>query len=469
LAGTGKSTIARTIARKYFEQRRLGASFFFTRGGGDASHAGKFVTSIARQLASNIPSLQSLICEAIAEWNDIAIQSLRDQWRQLVLAPLSKLNSNSGSPPYIFVVDALDECDDDKNIRIILQLLIEARSLTKSLLRVFLTSRPEIPIRCGFSQIPDADRYDFVLHNISTTIVDRDIAICLEHELKAVAQEQALDPGWPGEEAIKCLVRNASGLFIWCATACRFIREGGLFAERRLCILLKGGTSITAPEAHLAEIYTTVLKSSIYPTYTEQEKEDYYNILRRVLGSVVILSATLPISSLSRLLHIPKQNVDQILGHLHAILDIPRDQSHPLRLHHPSFRDFLLSKDRCSDSNFWVDEKQAHRVLTKSCIQLMSTFLKQDICGIDVPGVHIRDVASSRIEKSLPPEVQYACRYWAHHLHKSGGQIFDNSHIHQFLQAHLLHWLEALCWMRKMSEGILSINSLVSIAFVSRL
>ncbi|KAN0074911.1 Quinonprotein alcohol dehydrogenase-like superfamily [Elaphomyces granulatus] len=467
LAGTGKSTIARTIARKYFEQRRLGASFFFTKGGGDTSHAGKFITSIAHQFASNIPPLQPSICEAITECNDIASLSLRDQWCQLVLTPLSKLDSNSNSPSYILVVDALDECEDDKNIRIILQLLTEARSLTKSRLRVFLTSRPEIPIRCGFSQVPEVDRNDFVLHNISTEIVDHDIAIFLEHELKVIAQELTLDPEWPGEEAIKLLVKNASGLFIWCATVCRFIREGGLFAEERLCILLNGSTSTTAPEAHLSEIYATVLQSSIYPTYTEQEKEKLCSILRQVLGSVVILSATLPISSLSRLLHIAKQKVDQILGHLHAILDIPRDQSRPLRLHHPSFRDFLLSKDRCSDPSFWVDEKQAHQMLTKSCIQLMSTSLKQDICDVVAPGIPLIDIANSRVDKSLPPEVQYACLYWAHHLHKSGRQIFDNSYIHQFLQAHLLHWLEALSWMRKMSDGILAINSLVSIALTS--
>jgi hypothetical protein len=31
LAGTGKSTIARTVARTYFEQKRLRASFFFSK------------------------------------------------------------------------------------------------------------------------------------------------------------------------------------------------------------------------------------------------------------------------------------------------------------------------------------------------------------------------------------------------------------------------------------------------------
>jgi len=72
LASTGKSTIARTITRKYFERERLGASFFFSRGGGDISHAGKFFTSIAVQLANNIPSLQQHIYDAITKHKDVA-------------------------------------------------------------------------------------------------------------------------------------------------------------------------------------------------------------------------------------------------------------------------------------------------------------------------------------------------------------------------------------------------------------
>src|SRR5438045_3239256 len=109
LAGTGKSTIARTVARNYFEQKRLRASFFFSRGGGDVGHAGKFVTSIALQLASSVPCLDQYVCDAIKERRDLASQSLRDQWQQLVLRPLSKLSGSSGQLPYVLVVDALDE------------------------------------------------------------------------------------------------------------------------------------------------------------------------------------------------------------------------------------------------------------------------------------------------------------------------------------------------------------------------
>ncbi|KAF2176113.1 hypothetical protein K469DRAFT_700434 [Zopfia rhizophila CBS 207.26] len=466
LAGTGKSTVARTVAREYYEQKRLGASFFFSRGGGDVSHTGRFITSIAVQLANNVPGLHQYICDAITERSDIASQSLRDQWHQLVLRPLSKLDGDGYRSSYVLVVDALDECDDDNNIRIVIQLLAEARSLEMVRLRVFLTSRPEIPIRYGFREISDAAHQDFILHNISPSIVDHDISIFLEYNLRLIGQEDSLDAGWPGAEAIRTLVQSASGLFIWAATACRFIREG-LFADERLRTLLNGDASAAAPEEHLNGIYITVLQNSIRPGYMEQEKQRLYSMLRDILGSIVALFSPLSVECLSRLLRITKQRVDRMLKDLHAVLDISMDQSQPLRLHHPSFRDFLLDKRRCSDSNFWVNEKQAHRTLAASCIRLMSTLLKQDIRGVDAPGVLITSIDSSQVQQCLPPELQYACLYWIQHLQKSGAQLCDNDQVHQFLQAHLLHWLEALSWMQKVSEGIHAIASLESIALTS--
>jgi hypothetical protein len=81
----------------------------------------------------------------------------------------------------------------------------------------------------------------------------------------------------------------------------------------------------------------------------------------------------------------------------------------------------------------------------------------------------VTDIESSRVKQCLPLEVQYACLYWVQHFQKCGAQLYDNDQFHQFLQVHLLHWLEALSWMRKISEGILAITSLESIALVSLL
>ena len=471
LAGTGKSTIARTIARRYFEQKRLGASFFFSRGGGDlggdVGHAGKFFTSFAVQLAHNAPQLQRYISEAVTEQSDIANLSLRDQWHQLVLRPLSRLDGSSSPSSYVLIVDALDECDSEDDIRIILQLLAEARTLKTIQLRFFLTSRPEIPIRHGIYRIPQVNHQDFVLHNISPAVINHDISLFLEYNLRIIREEWTLGAGWPGEQALKQLVVNAGGLFIWAATACRFIRDGRDFAERRLFLMLQSGASVTAPERHLNEIYTTVLKSSISPSLDNFERQDILVRFRKVLGSMVILFSPLSARSISRLLYVAEEWINRTLNHLHAILDIPEDQTRPLRLHHPSFRDFLLDKDRCSDPKFWVDEKKAHETLAEGCIRIMSAFLKQDICEQDAPGVFVADIESSRIEQYLPPEVQYACLYWIQHLQKSGVQLSDNDYVHRFLKEHFLHWLEALSWMQKVSVGIYTITSLESIALVS--
>jgi hypothetical protein len=50
--GTGKSTIARTVADKYSVQKRLGASFFFSRDSEDVNHAGEFFATIAARFVS---------------------------------------------------------------------------------------------------------------------------------------------------------------------------------------------------------------------------------------------------------------------------------------------------------------------------------------------------------------------------------------------------------------------------------
>ncbi|KAF1814219.1 hypothetical protein P152DRAFT_392943 [Eremomyces bilateralis CBS 781.70] len=459
LAGTGKSTIAHTVARTYLENGRLGASFFFSRGGGDVGHAVKFVTSIAVQLARNVPNLCRHICGAIAERNDIANQSLRDQWQHLIVSPLLKLDDKDSRSSYVLVVDALDECADENNIRTILQLLAKTRSVTKIRIRIFLTSRPEIPIRYGLCQMPDTEHKDFVLHNISRSTINHDITVFLESKLSLIGQERSFGAGWPGEDAITHLVQSASGLFIWAATACRYIHEGGSLAADRLSIILQG----IAPNEQLNKIYLTVLRSSV-GNLRKKERKKWYKLLKDTAGSIVLLLSPLSILSLARLLKVSPEQVIRTLGDLHSILDIPDDLIRPLRLHHPSFRDFLLDQKRCNDLNFWVNEKQAQGILAARCIELMSTSLKQDICGMKAPGVLVADISSNRVEQYFTPEVQYACLCWVQHLQKSDTRLHDNDLVHQFLQMHLLHWLEALSWMRRISEGIYAITSLESVA-----
>ncbi|PVH71132.1 hypothetical protein DL98DRAFT_577528 [Cadophora sp. DSE1049] len=463
LAGTGKSTIARTIAHNCFQQGRLGASFFFSKGGGDIRHAGKFFTTIAAQLCEESQYLKRCIYDAMKENKNIATQSYANQWRQLILGPLSKLDRGYRPFSFVFVIDAMDECESDADITLILQLLAEAQSLKKVRLRVFLTSRPDTPIRHGFDQISEDKRQHIVLHNISTLVINHDISIFLTHKLQLIGRESYFPDDWPGLDVIADLVQKANGLFIWAATACRFI-GGGPLAKKRIGAILAGEIDAESPEGHLNQLYTSVLQSSIPQNYSEKFKQELYILLRSILGSIAILLSPLSVNSLSIILD--EESVGVAIKDLHAIIDIPKDQNQQLRLHHPSFRDFLLNKHRCGD--FWVDEMQAHQILAARCIQLMSRKLRKDICEMHAPGSQASQVESSRIQKYLLPEVQYACLYWVQHLQRSGSQAYDGQEAHRFLQAHLLHWLEALGWMGKASEGILAILTLEALIPANR-
>jgi hypothetical protein len=370
------------------------------------------VTSLAVQLARNVPALRQCITNAVAKRDDIASQSLHDQWHHLILGPLSKLSDKDCPASLVLVVDALDECDSDSNIRIIVQLLAEARSLTRARLRVLLTSRPEVPIRHGFYQVPEAGHQDAVLHNISRSIVDHDITLFLQHNLQVIANERCLRAGWPGAEIVVQLVQSACGLFIWAATACRFIRDGKRFAARRLeTILRNDGKATATPEKHLNEIYTTVLENSIQD-YTDEEKKEQCRGIRYILGSIVALFSPLSAQSLDQLLDVA-EGVRPTLEDLHAILDIPEDPAQPVRLHHPSFRDFLLDRKRCGDDRFYVDEKSSHEKLARCCLKLITAphGLRQDMCDLSDPGILRGEINEETVDRNLPPKLQYACRY----------------------------------------------------------
>lgn len=173
-----------------------------------------------------------------------------------------------------------------------------------------------------------------------------------------------------------------------------------------------------APEGHLDWIYLTVLNRSLDPDSdpdsiapTPQEIRHCSNTVRDVLGSIVVLFSLLSVKSVCRLLLIPEGKEEEAKGtlrSLHAVLDIPEDETYVLRLHHPSFRDFLLNKRRCYDTYFWVDEKRTHQKLADRCIRLMSTSLKQNICEVNAPGIPATRIESRRVEQYLCPRLRIA-------------------------------------------------------------
>ena len=84
---------------------------------------------------------------------------------------------------FVLVVDALDECEDEDHIRLILQVLAKVEALDTVRFRIFITSRLEISIRLGFHKMPKIIHCDLMLHSIPQSIIEQDISVFLRHEL----------------------------------------------------------------------------------------------------------------------------------------------------------------------------------------------------------------------------------------------------------------------------------------------
>ena len=265
MAGTGKSTIARTMADHFSSENRLIANFFFSKGRGDRGHARYFFSTIAVQMARASPLIRTYICEAIDEQPGIAQQAMLEQWNKLILQPLRKMKYHQPfSRPMVFVIDALDECSNQEDIRLILRLLAESTDLTTLKLRVFVTSRPETPIRLGFRDISRILYEDLALQNVSRSVVEADIHTFFEYELGKIRRNRDLPSGWPHGQKVKLLVQKANCLFIYAATACLYI--GGApraSPETRLSNLISGEVADTLSTRNLDEMYLQILRDSV--------------------------------------------------------------------------------------------------------------------------------------------------------------------------------------------------------------
>lgn len=416
IAGTGKSTIAHTLAKEWEEQGLLGGTFFFSRSQANISSASLFCTTISMQLTRAIPPLVSNVQNVLERHPDIPRKRLKEQWKHLVTEPLAKISKSAGmASSWILIVDALDECESEKDAETIIELLAELSTIRTIAIRVLLTSRPELRIH---SNIPCRD---LVLHEIPDDWVRRDISIFFRNELKGIQEKYQLEEGWPGEERLAQLCRKSMGLFIYATTACLFISD----------------------------------KFSGQETY-----QSLVSRFQKVIGALSILRNSLPLAELSALIAEPKGSVSSMLRSLCSVLDADLSEK-PIRMIHPAFRDFLFDSSRCSSvSQFHIKYQEAHDSVLNHCIVVMSNYFEQNFYPDKLRGNIIPPIELSKYQV-------YAIEHLVYHAEQAGksGDTIDT--IYEFLKKHFLFWLETLCRIKQVSRGISMMEVLERICRVS--
>lgn len=476
VAGTGKSTISRTIACRFKEQGLLGASFFFKRGERDRGDAALFFTTIADQLVAKEPRLLPFVREAIESDPRIATKALKEQFEKLILQPLSQIHRGAeGHQTIAIVIDALDECEHDNDIKLIIYLFSQMGVLPFARFRIVITSRPDLPIRLGFQGI--RSKYQHVaLHQLPEPVLEHDISVFLKHELARIRDDYnigtfdvlQLPPDWPSDNDMKALVQMAIPLFIFAATVCRFLNHKTSNPADQLRKVLSCRSSRDSGFDQLDSTYLPVL-NQLVAGRTDEERSHLLSEFREIVGAIVLLAEPLSALSLSSLLATPLRSIAGIVNNLHAILDVPSKADSPIKLFHLSLRDYLVHPDKRDSNPFWVDEMETHKRIAVCCLELLSSngCLKRDICGLGKPGTARIDVDAETINKHLPTVVRYACMYWVYHLKRGGSRIVDGGQAHLFLKTHFLHWLEALSFVGKVSESIIMIKTLHELLEVS--
>jgi len=435
-AGTGKSSIAHEIARRFDKMHRLTSSFIFLRKEQSKREAYHLFTTLARDLSDRYPSFKTALGRVVKD-NSSLRAGTRDYgtlFESLILEPLKDLHIVG---PILVVIDALDESGDVTGRNGLHEFLAKNLSRLPSNFRLLITSRPEDGVESSFVGAPSVSiKYMNDLKLAAKT--DDDILTLL---LRLLPPDEFRTYG-------VSLTKKAEGLFQWAAVACGYILKppGSFGFSKKKCIehLLRRSADYHRQDP-LDELYKEVLEGY----YIHQEAR---LLFRSVVGQLITAFEPLSIRSLTTLRHHISNDDDdydsvaEMLRHLGSLLSNVNsaDQNRPIIPLHTSFRDFLINKEKSGD--FCVSLQDAHRQLAHSCLGLLLKDLKFNICNLESSYLANKDIKNlrSRVDKHIPPALSYACRFWDDHLEHTDFETDLFVQLRIFFEKKLLFWLEAL-------------------------
>jgi hypothetical protein len=462
LAGTGKSTIARTLCQRLRDRGMLGASYFISRQYQSRRNASNIVRTLAHQLALRERAFAGALCSVLRERPMSAARSLEMEIEDFIGQPAGTLGAASS---LVIVLDALDECLADYFGRPggdLLVLLVRQLISISAPLKLFVTSRAESSIERMFEGLSNrSQRTGVELHKLDTTMVEQDIRTYLLGAFRQIClRRTTLDLcDWPRAEDLERLVQNSGLLFVYASTIIRFVGDRQHSPRDRLGYVLgqQQAGGLSKPFKALDKLYTQILIDAAQSSdEDEDEREEtaaLYQRLRDVLAVVILVKTPLRIDAVAVLSGLTDADAHIAIHSLFALLLV--DAGEPVQIFHPSFPDFVTDPERCTEKRLCVEPKKHHAHLALQCLMLMNSDLRYDICDIQDPNIANLDVTDleTRLRQRVSDALRYACCFWPVHLMASG--IADEdvnvwNALSEFSRKHLFHWLEVLSLLQRL-------------------
>ena len=408
----------------------------------------KLFPTIARDLVDCDLRLRPLLAEVITT-NKRSLrdtENIREQWKKFIFEPLSQLTGSS-TENVVVVIDALDESGAEETRSTVLDVLAGNNALLPANLRILLTSRPIVDIRKAL---------DAAQHVRAMSLDDIDTESTVVDIHRYVSNRLSLG-GVLSDENLQQLAVKSDGVFEWARLACDFVsHQIENIAKKRLQQILSH--AVGDGRILLDEMYRTFLKE------VTKGPSDVLVMFRSVMRQILWLKEPLPISALDFMRNrFPQEDdhysVGGMLNLMASLVSGTSDTSIPIRPLHASFYDFLLDEKRSQE--FFIEQGNVHHDLALASISVMHAGLQFNICGLEssyLANLEVVDL-DKRIEENIPPQLLYACQFWAVHLQAAGFDPELAQSVSGFVTGEkLLFWLEVLgvCKLIREADQVLT-------------
>ncbi|KAF8477854.1 hypothetical protein JB92DRAFT_1867230 [Gautieria morchelliformis] len=396
------------------------------------------------------PRIRSAICEVLRSNPDVAADTLLEQFRCLLVHPFRDANRGSVERLKIVVIDAIDECADQSTVESLIKAVLTLESDIP--LKFLIAGRPEPQIRDTFLSSPNVKVVQ--LHEIPKDHVQADIRRYLKNSLSKLAKDER---DWPPDNDLSILLERSNKLFIYAASAVRYISDPRFdFKERLQQINALGSIRPTPSQTGpLDQLYNHIM-SRAFPPGAEQ-----WEVSRRqdLLSAVICLNTPLSKAGITSLLQTKTSATDKDLSQFLSVFAIPGKDG-KVSIFHASFRDFIVDPKRCEAHG--VDPSEGHYKLTVKCLESLN-MLRRNICGLpeDNIGEQPHEIKDTQV---IQEGLRYSCLHWASHLSVIHSKPLAARPtllrlLSTFVDEHLLHWFECLSALGELTSGITSLQN----------
>jgi hypothetical protein len=465
-AGSGKSTIAYTIARRFEfagdsnDMIILGGNFFCSRQFEETKLSKYIIRTIAYHLA--------LTCKPFADalnrcgnfiTKDHSVQTQIENllvkpwpWKEPDSAqrrdpsaspdPDSSVSShpNPPMPPlnYLIVIDALDEIDGNGGSEFLRNLLNVVNKHRLPGLKFFVTSRSDPGLVADVEKFERKHRYR--LQDVNEEEIRHDIATYINANL----------PDPLDRSQVEALVELSGGLFIYATTVVKYLETCGRSEQQVFLAELLPTANSSTPQSLsdatsftlLDTLYLQVLRQA-FCMFTPQTPKWADRL--RILHTFLCTADRTSTSVIADLLFTSDYTdvAEKLLSYLHAVL---YTEDGRVLAYHKSFSDFLF--DQARSDIFWCNQATHHRLLTDSCFRIMKNQLRFNLANISSSFMLDKDnpTLSDSVKMNIPPVLDYSCRNWGYHLSSAASATPDHlrNTLADFLEIRALFWIETM-------------------------